>query len=269
MKVLLSVNKKFYEVNMKTLFDLIDFKDINKAVGGMELNISSLSKYERDLAKDIAKKLKKRNLKLQIHGNMLSENVLEIYEYLKLYNELAKIMEDKIKIVYHPYKDESKENIIYKTTVILKRLNKNIEDFKYNIELSIENLEDVENVKNLKIDELSGIIDKVKNVKITYDIGHMVLENKNPYTISEKIYSKITNVHIHDISASNIAHYPFSCGKVDLKATMVFLKKIKYTGDIVAEIALDYLQGITYEEKLDAYLKEVENIKTNKDKYFV
>ncbi|MEG2712163.1 MAG: hypothetical protein RR988_03980, partial [Clostridia bacterium] len=135
MKVLLSVNKKFYEVNMKTLFDLIDLKDVNKAVGGMELNINSLSKYERDLAKDIAKKLKKRNLKLQIHGNILSENVLEIYEYLKLYNELAKIMEDKIKVVYHPYKDDSKENIVYKTTVILKRLNKNIEDFKYNIEL--------------------------------------------------------------------------------------------------------------------------------------
>ena len=256
MKLLLSVNKKFYEVNMKGIFDLIDKKDLDHAIGGIELYIDTLKEYEVEMAVLIAKKLKERKMKLQIHATKLEKDVLKQYEYLKLYHKLSQIMEEKILVVYHPFEEKDKETEIYLTSIAMKRLNMHIEDRKYNLKLTLENLDDMGEMKRLKLEDVYNIAKKIPNVGLTYDIGHEVVEGRCKYELDKKYIGRIKNIHLHDISLTGVPHYPFYAKKTQIKKVIKLLKEIDYKGNIVLEIALDYLRGNTYEEKLEEYLNE-------------
>ncbi len=262
MNLLLSINKKFFEVSMKGVFDLIDKKDEMHVISGIELYIDSLTDQDQNMAILIARKLKERNLKLQMHATALTKDVLSHYEYLKLYHKLSQIMEEKISVVYHSIESDDISQSKYLTSIILKRLKMHIEDREYNINITLENLDDINGVKRLKLNDVYDIVNKVKGVNITYDIGHEVLENACAYTIDKKYKSKIKNIHLHDITKDGLPHAPFHTKSTDLKKVSEMLKEIKYKGNIVVEISLDYLRGNTYYEKLDEYLKEVEKIKT-------
>lgn len=261
MKLLLSINKKFFEVNMKSLFDLIDKKDETKAIDGIELFIDSLTDANENMATLIAKKLKERNLKLQLHATALSKDVLAQYEFLKLYHKLAKIMDEKISVVYHPFESENIEDSRYLTNIIMKRIKMHIEDRKYDLTVTLENLDDVDGLKRLKLEDIYKIVKAVNGIGITYDIGHEVLENTCTYTIDSKYKGKIKNIHLHDITVNGLPHAPFYAKKTDIDKVAKLLKSIDYKGNIVAEISLDYLRGNTYQEKLQEYLEEMIKIK--------
>ncbi len=104
----------------------------------------------------------------------------------------------------------------------------------------------------------NNIIDSVdsKYLKACVDIGHAEMFTHMKYSarkILEEMKDRVVCLHIHDNEKIHDKHWiPFR-GKIDYKDVAKGLKKIKYKGDLVAEIS--GAGADTYEERL-AYWKE-------------
>lgn len=267
MKMLLSVSDLFYEKNINEIFSYIKKYDTKQIVGGMELNITSIDKNKYEQIQKIIYKLKENDMAMQIHAADLSKDMATNYEFLELYNKIANIYQEELNITYHPFEYvENIQDAIYKSNIVLDKMEKYITGNKYNIKICLENLDNVRNRKRLKLKDIEEIVEHVDNTYITYDIGHELVENICTYSVPTKIESKIKNIHIHDIDGFH-THHPFMQGSIDLDRTFSYLKWIDYSGNIVLEIAMEYFNNSSFEFKIRDYIEEFNKVNRYLKKY--
>lgn len=252
----------FKKYTAEELLESITSLDIRNNIDGTEIYIDMKSAEERKYCSNLVKIIKDNSWILQIHSvgmYKLSNEIIK--EYLHYYNQLALVYGNKIKLTVHA--SENKDSII-EDRKVLNFIHEYIKQKEFNIEILIENLNKINEVKRCNIYDVYEIIDNA-NVDIdgiTLDVGHYVYDYSNDYTTLYNHHTdRIKNIHIHDIN-NKVDHYPFYHNNVDLQKVANFLKDILYNESVVLEFGLEYLKGREFEEKIKEYIKQIEYVKS-------
>lgn len=267
MNLFLSIDPKFYIIPPDKLIGLIKNYDKHNIVKGIELRVANLNSDELKHALRIVKLIKDYSMQLTLHAFSLDNSMHDHFKLLDIYNILSDVYnKDKtINITYHPYSltDISRNQAILLSISALNEIERYIKNKGYNFNICLENLDDLNGIERLKVKDIETIILNTENTYLTYDIGNEITEGILEYTIPTDIQYKIMNIHIHDIKrigTENIPHYPFIEYNTDPLKVKKLIKKIDYSGNIVLELIIDYLQGNTLEEKLFWYIEELNKV---------
>ena len=137
---------------------------------------------------------------------------------------------------------------------IISKINFLVENNYYdNIELSIENLNDINGIKRLKKEDLIEILETQKSLKFTYDIGHEVIDSIKTEKLLNILDEKLNNIHIHTYQ-KNLDHYPIK----NMNEQETIKKLLEKYGDnktVVLEYAIDYVDGENFETKFKNYIE--------------
>lgn len=259
MKLLMSINYKFMEKSPKELLDIINYRKSN--LGGFEVCINSNLESEIKYLKDLAFEAKQNGLILQMHGNIYNSDDFN-YKYLDIIDEVSHIMDSNINIVYHSVFKDSKEESVLTSIRFMGSMQDYIISKGYSITLSIENLNDLRNQDRLNKEDLIPILEKLPDLKFTYDIGHELIEYGKIVDLGEILLNRINNVHIHtfhntydhQILTDNDVH------KEQWIKGITYLKLINYNETMVLEYDLYAFQYNTFEEKIIGYVESIDRI---------
>ncbi len=260
MNILLSLNYKFFNTKPEELLKYINNIDNDKIIKGFEVNAETSK--EREYLYDLAKECNKYNYMLNIHLPCLN-SIEEYKEYLDYLNEITKVYKNEMNMVFHPIYNKEKKQSIEVTSNYINDLLKYIEVNNYNLRLSIENLNDIGEIKRLKKEDIKEILIKYDKLNFTYDIGHEYIDGRGTIKkqIDSYLISKMNNIHIHTFNKTE-DHYPIEDISKD-KIVIEMLNNISqkgYKGQVVLEYALDYIEGENLNKKLEKYIKEAKNI---------
>ena len=264
MNFLISLNgRMFSKYSAPQLMDILTNLDVNKVIDGAEIYMDMTNEEEKEYCLKLVKIMKDNNWIIQVHSAdmyLLEEKVIE--QYLKYYNEIALIYDNKIKLTIHPDTESSRYESIQNTIKIFKHINKYVYKNNLNLEILVENLNELHGTYRCNIYQVYEIIDKLMIDGITFDMGHYVYDYSNDYTdLGTEHISKIRNIHIHDINEDNRTdHYPFYFNNVKIQEIIKYLNIINYKECIVLEYGLEYLEGETFEDKIDEYIKQIEYV---------
>lgn len=251
MKNIISINYKFMSLTPKRLVELISN---SKSTKGVEIYINFNNKEELKYLDNLVIELKQNNIILQIHGeeNLSIDNQLE---YLKKIEEYSNYLNYPITYTLHPIYDEDKNISIEKTNKYIKEITNKIDNNK--IVICLENLNDMDNKKRLKKEDIKDIIIN-NNIYFTYDIGHELVDNKKVLDIDNNLVEKTRNIHIHTCN-DEMHHLPIYKNDIYLKELFKGIKNLNnYKYNIVYEYGLDYFNGNTIEEKINNYLEAID-----------
>ena len=262
-RIFLSFNSQFFKVKPKELINLVKKYDKLKLIYGFE--ITTTSKEEEAYVKELAKIANKKCYKINLHSLPL-KNEKSIKEYLDFAVELAKITNDKINIVYHPEETFEYKNSIEETRKTIEQLFKCIRENKYSkyIDISIENLNNMGDMVRLKKEDLIQFLDEEENLKFTFDIGHEIVDNIETTELPEILSKRLNNIHIHTHKGST-DHYPIE-NLNNEKTIKELLIKYSKKQNIVMEYAINYIEGKSFEEKLENYINYANTIYKNRTK---
>ena len=255
MKILLSLNYRHFKITPNEIISLLKKYDNNNIIKGFEVSI----KYDNDLVylEQLAGICKNKGYLLRLHAPTLI-NINKYKEYFDFVNKIAQIYENHLNVVFHPINAESVEKSISETVRYLKHIYEYIEVKRYNkIIISIENLNDINGVQRIKKENIEGILKKFEKLKFTYDIGHELIDNNFVSNLSNLLLERLNNVHIH-IYKGNRDHYPILEKNEKSIKVLMALEEIKnkgYNDIIVAEYALDYIEGNDFNTKMINYIR--------------
>lgn len=191
------------------------------------------------LAPKIIKKAKivskQNNISLTLHAAMflpiasLAPEVAEgAFKFLKKEVVLANKLGAKRMTIHSGSKDISfSETATTKNfEILIKNLKRAVKlGKKYGIKIGLENLSrDVALCAEAK--DLLKVVNAVKGLGITFDIGHAAMRNLNPVRYFREIKDFISEAHIHDSDGKD-DHKPIGKGKINFKE---FLKECKNSG---------------------------------------
>lgn len=252
MKILLSLNYKFFNLEPDKLIELIKEYDEENLISGFE--IATNSKKDELYVLKLAKIALKNEYILNLHSPSF-KNIEDAKKYLDFAVEISKIMQRKTNIVYHPINAESINESKEKTKEQIKEIMKYVEENNCydNIELSIENLNDINGIKRLKKEDLIEILETQKSLKFTYDIGHEVIDGIKTEKLVNILDEKLNNIHIHTYQ-KNSDHYPIK----NMNDQEIIKKMLEKYGDnktVVLEYAIDYVDGENFETKFKNYIE--------------
>lgn len=256
MNKLLSINYKFFKVEPKKLIEIINKNNNRNQIQGFEVAVSN--KEEQKYLLEFAQKAKENNYILNLHAPTL-DSVVEYKNYLDFAVEVSKITNQKTNIVFHPINAENKSKSIEITNNYIKELLEYMLNKSYNknIELSIENLNDMNNLKRLKKEDLIEILKQNQSLKFTYDIGHELVDEVVPKIEEKLLIERLNNVHIHTHLGKE-DHHSLQNNTKDMIITNEILDKIsskKEKINVVLEYALDYIDGVNFKSKMEKYIK--------------
>lgn len=259
MNKLLSINYKFFKVEPQKLIEIINKNNNKNQIQGFEVTVSN--RKEQKYLLEFAQKAKENNYILNLHSPTLS-SIEEYKDYINFTVKVSEITKRKTNIVFHPINAENNLKSIEITNNYIKKLLKYMLEKEYNknIELSIENLNDINNLKRLKKEDLIEILDKNKDLKFTYDIGHELVDGIVPEIEEKLLIERLNNVHIHTHLGKE-DHHPLQKNEKDLVITNKILDKIstkKENISVVLEYALDYIDGVNFEFKMEKYIKSLD-----------
>lgn len=252
MKILLSLNYKFFNLEPDKLIELIKKYDEENLISGFE--IATNSKKDELYVLKLAKIALKNEYIVNLHSPSF-ENIEDAKKYLDFAVKISKIMQRKTNIVYHPINAESINESKEKTKEQIKEIMKYVEENNCydNIELSIENLNDINGIKRLKKEDLIEILETQKSLKFTYDIGHEVIDGIKTEKLLNILDEKLNNIHIHTYQ-KNLDHYPIK----NMNEQETIKKLLEKYGDnktVVLEYAIDYVDGENFETKFKNYIE--------------
>ena len=256
-KIFLSINNNFFQVKPELLINLIKKYDKNNLIYGFEV---ATGKEDEKYVKEFASEAHKKGYRINLHSLPFKDKK-EIEDYLKFAVEISKIMKEKVNIVYHPEECSNFIESIQKTEEMIKQIYKIINDNNYSryIELSIENLNILNDNIRLKKEDLLEILKKENQLKFTYDIGHETVDNIKTNELNELLQKRLNNIHIH-AHEGKIDHYPIKDFSKEIEITNL-LKKYGKRNRIVMEYSLDYIEGSNLEEKIKNYISYAKEIK--------
>lgn len=259
MKILMSVNYKFMNVTPKDLLEIIHMH--NSKLDGFEVCINANSESEIKYLKELAFEAHRDNLILQMHGTIYNDEATN-YRYLDIINDISIIMQTNINIVYHPIYNESKEESRNISTMFLSNLLNYISLKNYKITLSLENLNDTIKQDRLNKDDLVPILEKLPNLKFTYDIGHELIDYGNITDLNSVLKERLNNVHIHTFH-NTYDHQVMTDDDIHKESWIkgiTYLKVINYSGAMVLEYDLNSFWFDTLQEKIIGYLASIDRI---------
>lgn len=255
MDFLLSINRKYFPNLDNNWIQLFLANDIYSKISGCEIYIDFCDLEGKTYLSNLLRENIAPHWKFQFHApdlDTLNNNYLNLLEY---YDELSQILGYRIRVNFHPIASNiSISDNISKTKDELCKILNIIEKRKFNIDILIENLDKTLGNQRCNLHELDEIID-MKNVGLTWDIGHEVKDNNCDYLLGEKFVTKLENIHLHDILDTD--HHPFYYGKTDLKKCFKYLNEIGFNGTVVSEIALDFYKCSNFQESV---LETIKNI---------
>lgn len=257
MKSLISINDKFMEVNPKRLIELV--KE-SKYTDGVEAYINLNNPFEMKYLDDLVFEINKNNLILQIHGNS-RESLEDQIKYIKKLESYSDILGYPIVLTLHSVYDEDKDVSIEKTIEYFSDLLKNINSNK--IIISIENLNDADNMDRLEKECIRPIILNDEKIFFTYDIGHELADYGNITALDKYMIEDIRNIHIHTNNGKGVDHRPIYKNDIhwnELMKGLIFLINNKYEYNIVYEYDLNACYGNNIEEKIKDYLKSIDYV---------
>lgn len=252
MKLLMSINNKFFDKSPVEFINLVRENDKLNNVAGFELYIDFMNEEEVKYLKDLAFLCDKYNLKIQMHG--ASEYDIETqFKYMDLLND---IFVSGVSVVLHPITTFSREESIIETNEYFSKVLNYIYYNDYKIKVSIENLNSMVDTLRLSKDYLKGILANNSDLYFTYDIGHEIIEYGKITDIDDILKERLSNVHYHTFNNGD-DHKPIGYvfyNKEQWIKGLTYLNTINYDGTVVLEYDF-YALGEKYEERLVNYIK--------------
>ena len=260
MKSLISVNKKFMEVNPKKLVEMIEN---TKYVKGIEIHINKENELEVKYLNDLVFEIKRKNLILQIHGNS-NLSIEDQIVFLRKIEEYSDYLGYKIVITLHPIYDEDKEKSIIKTSNYMNEIIDRIDNNK--LVICLENLNDMYSLDRLEKESITPVILNNELLYFTYDLGHELIDHGNITNLNKYMIEEIRNVHIHtnnDIDTDHMPIYKNDKYWSQLLKGIVFLINNNYQYNIVYEYDLYKCYGNSIEEKIIDYLNSIDFVSSH------
>lgn len=268
MLISINLDGTILTTSKELLIESINTLDKQKNIKGIEFIIYRIDEDIREYLLKFASLCKNYNYILNFHTANLDMDIKEHIKYLKLYDNISKILDKKINITYSSCLridlDQSISDSISNYVAIVGY----VLDNKLNLNICAENLEYL-NRPDFKI-VVEDIVTKVYRLNLSYNIGHEALIGYNEYNIPnennlpqeeiDNIINKIINISIHDNNLIS-AHLPFNYGNIDLYEVKNFINKYNYNKDITIELDLLKLSGKTIKEKIASYIAEVNKVK--------
>ena len=257
MNSIISVNYKFMDVSPKRLVELINSYKYTK---GIELYVDVNKENELKYLDDLVYELKRNNLILQIHGEVKLDIDKQI-EFLKKIEEYSSYLKQQIVVTFHSVYDEDKKISINKTIDYLTNIIKVINNNK--ILICLENLNCLNGLDRLNKEDIKTTILNDEKIYFTYDVGHEISGFNNITNLDKYMFEDIRNIHIHSIDDTRLDHMPIYENDKhwnNIIKALVFLKVNKYNYNIVFEYGLDYCYGNTIEDKINDYLKSIDEV---------
>ena len=85
-------------------------------------------------------------------------------------------------------------------------------------------------------DDLLNVVNSIKGLKITLDIGHVNLTGMSITKYYRKVKDFVINIHVHDNDGTSDQHSCIGEGNIDFKSTLKEFKKNKFDGPFILEI---------------------------------
>ena len=257
MQILCSLSPKFFKLSP---IELINITLKYPAIKGFEIAFHSDMgdtdpASEAEFVKNLAFLMKKHDLKLQLHA-LTNKDLTKQKEYLDIAEQLAKIMDDKIKIVFHPLLGESIDDSNKINNNYFAELLDYIKVNDYNLTITAENL-----TNGLDKNFLIPIISNFHNLGFTFDIGHEIYNYGLITDTDQILIDRLDNVHLHTFT-TGFDHqklYKKDKQKSDWVKSLLWLKKLKYKNSVVLEFDLNKMEGEILEERINDYF-EVSNL---------
>jgi sugar phosphate isomerase/epimerase len=201
--------------------------------------------FKPEVTKEIKKIAKNNNISLNLHAIQflpISSLIQEVSEAaLKVAKKeiaLANKIGAKRITIHSGHKEMPKREIaVAKNFKVLIKNLKEIVKFgeKYGIKIGLENSFRAEALCR-KPEDLLRILNLVKGLGITFDIGHANLINLNPINYFKKVKDFVINVHIHDNDGREDQHNLIGEGNINFNEFLKECKNSNYYGPFILEI---------------------------------
>ena len=256
MKSLISINNKFMEISPNELSDIIIKSEFVK---GIEIYIDYHNMEERKYLEHLVYELKRKDLILQVHGDITLEINNQI-NYLKEIEEYSSYLGYPIVVTMHTIYNEDYNKSINDTIDYLNNIFNNIDSNK--VIIALENLNSIKDQYRLNKEMIRPMILNDEQLYFTYDIGHEIIDYGEIINLDEYMIEDIINVHIHSNNKGN-DHYPIynddtNWNKI-IKA-LVFLINNHYQYNIVFEYDLYECNGDNIIDKINDYILSIDNV---------
>lgn len=256
MNLLLSLNKKFFEINPNEIISMINELDDKKIIKGMEMCIGSFSIEEQDYITALSKLCSQNNYYFQLHGNS-NYDIKTQKKAMDFINEISKIVGYKINVVLHPVEDNILDKHLIDSNLYFSQVLNYIYENNYNINISIENLNSTTHHLRLSKELILSVLSNNEELNFTYDIGHEIVEYGKIIDLDEVLIKRMNNIHIHTFK-NTFDHLPIEENdenKLKWLKGLEYLKYLKYNGNIVLEYDIYEVKGNGINEKVQNYIR--------------
>lgn len=246
MKGYVSVNHKFMKLTPKELLDLLDGR-----AGGLEVYVGEGFSTDPQYLEEIVGLLPKYDLDLRIHGDShfsLEKQKQFLDKMVEYAGSLGEIL-----VTLHPVRDDDAARSRQMTKEYLREIVRYVDG--KNVTILLENLNDLGEIRRLKIDDVAPIIHEIPGLKMTYDIGHVIADGQKPI-VSSELRPLIRNLHVHTYNEIE-DHRPI---RADDEHFDEIVRALRQFGDCdaVFEYNLYECRGETVREKVLDYLDSME-----------
>lgn len=258
MKILLSLNNKFYSELPLNFIKFLEENDKCKTVAGFEVVVDINNEEEKNYIKNLSFICKQNNYHLQFHGNS-DYSINNQKKYIDFVNEIGEFLDRKMYIVLHPQTANTIEEEIKLTNLYFSEILNYIYEMQYNIEISVENLNSTTDIIRLSKDYLKPILSNNMDLNFTYDMGHEIMEYGELIDLDTVLIDRISNIHIHTFDSKE-EHKPIfenSINKDKWIKAIQYLNYINFDKTVVLEYDF-YMMGEDYYERLLNYIKSAE-----------
>lgn len=267
MEFLISVKLSDYMQEDFKFVKIIKDMDKEGVVAGFEISeiYSQLNRTRVNHLIETAKKTKEYGYRLNIHAPDIKN--ADLGAMLYAYNEVAKVMNERVNVTVHPIYSDDFDNSIGMTVNRIRKMRDIIEQKHYCLDLTLENLNaflDIVSDNNydvferykrrINIDRIDEIL-SLTDVGFCWDVGHSY-NDKIPMKLSNLQLQRLRNVHIHDVRGTE-DHQPFH--EIPIREYMQYLRDVSYNNTIVIEIALDEL-GNDREDAVKNFYKQLKRV---------
>ena len=259
MNISLVLDENLLNISCEYLIETISRLDKRKYITGIEFLVLRNDNEVRSYLNKFASLCNNYNYTINFKGTYLDLGIDEHIKFLKMYDNIAKILNKPVTITYTSCLSNDLNGSINDTITIYLDIMSYITENKLDLNILVENLEYL-NRPSVK-DIIKEIIPNVYGLNFSYNIGHEALIGYTEYKLENiDITKKVKNIYLHDNNGVS-AHLEFNYGNIDLYEVKDFINSNNYTNLITIELDLYKLTGNTIEEKLSSYILEVNKVK--------
>lgn len=106
---------------------------------------------------------------------------------------------------------------------------------EFNVHICLENFGKNELVLCGELSELLKVVNSVQGLKVTLDVGHSNITEKEPWEFFVAVKNLVMNMHVHDNRGEIDEHKCPTEGKIDFIRLFSECKKAKYSGPFILE----------------------------------